>query len=369
MKLKNFNLSFFVLIGLVFLSFAFFVVAQEKNNSGNNVFLDSDQDGLTDAEEKTYGTDPYKKDTDGDGYSDGAEVKAGYDPLKPAPGDKITTSTNSIYGGKVLGQTETNGNSENITEKLAQKISEVTTQNSQENKEISLEEIQSIANEALDSDFDESNLPEIDDKEIKIKEQNYDNLSENEKKKRKKEDFIDYITSIFYIISSNSPSPLSSATNIGTALLQTTQTITLSIINHDSSRLETLSNSGQKMLEQLKEIEVPEEIVETHKKIMQYAMYSQTLKECVKSTPDDPVKDIVNLSKIQSFISSLSQFSNDIETKFTEYDISYDETIKNKLKSMGINPPDIDESALSNLVNSLDDSENSASASSDSSSD
>jgi hypothetical protein len=42
--------------------------------------LDSDNDGLTDAEEKIYGTNPLNPDTDGDGYLDGAEVKAGYNP-------------------------------------------------------------------------------------------------------------------------------------------------------------------------------------------------------------------------------------------------------------------------------------------------
>jgi hypothetical protein len=68
--------------------------------------LDSDGDGLTDAEEAQLGTDPLKIDTDGDGlndreevkiymtdpnnvdtdadtYQDGAEVKAGYNPKGP----------------------------------------------------------------------------------------------------------------------------------------------------------------------------------------------------------------------------------------------------------------------------------------------
>lgn len=46
------------------------------------VDLDSDQDGLTDAEElNIYQTNPLKADSDGDGYIDGDEVKTGHNPL------------------------------------------------------------------------------------------------------------------------------------------------------------------------------------------------------------------------------------------------------------------------------------------------
>ena len=45
---------------------------------------DSDDDGLTDAEEfLQYKTDPNKADTDGDGFTDGDEVINGFDPLDP----------------------------------------------------------------------------------------------------------------------------------------------------------------------------------------------------------------------------------------------------------------------------------------------
>lgn len=44
---------------------------------------DSDGDGLSDAQERALGTDPFKDDTDGDGVKDGAEVLAGTDPLTP----------------------------------------------------------------------------------------------------------------------------------------------------------------------------------------------------------------------------------------------------------------------------------------------
>ncbi len=44
--------------------------------------VDTDQDGLTDVEERLYSTDPAKGDTDGDGFSDGNETKNLFDPLK-----------------------------------------------------------------------------------------------------------------------------------------------------------------------------------------------------------------------------------------------------------------------------------------------
>lgn len=48
------------------------------DNPGND---DPDQDGLSNDEEATYGTDPYNPDTDNDGVNDGDEVEAGTDPL------------------------------------------------------------------------------------------------------------------------------------------------------------------------------------------------------------------------------------------------------------------------------------------------
>lgn len=82
-----------------FAVFAMTYFAMAENKSDNNVFLDSDQDGLTDQEEKALGTNPNMADTDGDGYSDGAEIKSGYNPLKPAPGDQLLPSATSSNAG------------------------------------------------------------------------------------------------------------------------------------------------------------------------------------------------------------------------------------------------------------------------------
>ena len=44
---------------------------------------DTDFDGMTDEEEREFGTDPENPDTDGDGYLDGVEVLRGYNPNGP----------------------------------------------------------------------------------------------------------------------------------------------------------------------------------------------------------------------------------------------------------------------------------------------
>ena len=58
--------------------------AEEKAAGTNINIIDTDNDGLSDYEEvNIYKTNPLSADTDGDGYLDGAEVKGGYNPNGP----------------------------------------------------------------------------------------------------------------------------------------------------------------------------------------------------------------------------------------------------------------------------------------------
>ncbi len=50
-------------------------------SSSSPLLVDSDGDGLSDAQEISLGTDELNPDTDGDGFSDGVEVASGSDPL------------------------------------------------------------------------------------------------------------------------------------------------------------------------------------------------------------------------------------------------------------------------------------------------
>ena len=350
-KIKNLrsNITLLVLGGLLFLSFAFFVTAEEKSNGAGNIFLDSDQDGLTDEEEKLYETDPKNRDTDGDGYSDGAEVKSGYDPRKPAPGDKIMES--AATAPKVAGtETETAENPEeesNLTSQIAQKISAMTLDTS-ENQEITLEEIQTMIDESLASQDTEIKLPEIPLEEIRVKEQNYGGLSKDEAQKKKKEDLENYLIAVYYILSSNSPEPLTSANDLGKIITSFSSKMISAVSTRDASSLEDLGKSGERIREQLKEIEVPEDLVDIHIEILRFAEYTFAIKELISPKTEDPMGDIVKLSQIQNFIGAISNFATQVETKFFEYDLSYDENVKEKLEDLGLIAPDPED--LENLL-------------------
>lgn len=64
---------------------------QISTNTGAN---DDDGDGLTNAQEAYWRTDPNNPDTDGDGFKDGEEILTGHNPLVKGPDDWLDPSKN-----------------------------------------------------------------------------------------------------------------------------------------------------------------------------------------------------------------------------------------------------------------------------------
>lgn len=69
--------------------------------------VDTDNDGLTDKEERVFRTDQFVRDTDSDGHADGAEVASGFDPAlsggaKLANNSGLTLYKDPAYGYSLL---------------------------------------------------------------------------------------------------------------------------------------------------------------------------------------------------------------------------------------------------------------------------
>lgn len=313
------------------LSFTFYVFAENNSTTSNNIFADSDQDGLSDQEEKIYGTDPHNKDTDNDGYTDGVEVASGYDPLKPAPGDKIIQET--------VSNTQTSQeNQENLTKKLAYQITQIANGKS-DSTEITTDDIQmlvdsAIPEEGVGGDTETATQePLFTAADFKIKEQNYGNLSEEKAKEKKKEDFVKYIAAIFYVFSSNSPQAITSDSSLESFFGYFIEKITSAVYVRNASLLDELSQSGERIIEQLKDVEVPEEMADFHIQALTFAKYAQDMKGFINANSTDPVADIQNLSQVSGLMTNVSELFDQLDSKFTEYELSDDTTALNEALS------------------------------------
>jgi len=309
MKLRSVKINLFVFIGLLVLGFSFLSFAEEKSQTGNNIFLDSDQDGLSNDEEKTYGTDPNNADTDGDGYSDGVEVKGGYNPLKPAPGDKISITEETTLNNTAVQAMTNKGNlTQNVSDQMASLISEKSISN----EAIGIEDIDAIINRATTEGETSilDNLPEIDMDTVKIKKQDYNKLTEKERLAKEKEDSTAYLTSVIYILLNNAPKKISSEKDISDLSQDFNSNITsLSSNMLDLNYFTGLAEKGDSVIKQLEAIEVPEQMVERHVKGIQLFQYAKKLKDELGSTAnDDPLATIVVLSRAKEFISLSSEF-------------------------------------------------------------
>ena len=311
---EHFRMSTLLFASLLFFSVAFFALAEEAG-SGKNIFDDPDRDGLSNSEEALYRTDPNNKDTDGDGYSDGVEVESGYDPLKKAPGDKI-----------VVGQTRTNdaniggGDGKNLTQEVSDQIVSVIKTNDGADG-ITLEDINASVEKTLQGNLDgEIVLPEVNIDEIKIKKLPK-GLKDKEEDERKKKDTLEYITVMSYLMANNSPQSFRTENELQQLLTGLSSGSVTALTSGDKNYLKQLSSRGEKLLEQMKDVEVPESMVEAHIKALKMAKYAVQLNNELDLDPNDPLGQIASLSKVQGFLKVVSDFSNEMQEELLELGI------------------------------------------------
>lgn len=313
---KGTKFTFFLFFALIISSSAFFVFAQDNTSSKMSIFQDSDQDGLSNEEEKLYGTDPNNPDTDGDGYSDGVEVRSGYDPLKPAPGDKIIKDPVTSTPRTSTSQT----GSENLTEKVSSEIAGMLQNTNKNGQAVSLEDINTSVDKVLSGNTEEIILPEIDIKNIKIKKLPK-NLSDKKKLEQEKKDALEYLTVLSYLVANNSPKTFQTQNDFSTILNNLSVESIAGLASGNTQSLEDLSKRGEKMLTELKDMEVPEKMLDIHVKALQMAEYAMQLKGELKPTDTDPLGQIAVLSKAQGFFGSVAGLVADMQKKLTDYGI------------------------------------------------
>jgi hypothetical protein len=312
--MKRINFVFVLYIFLVLGTF--FVWSSFQVVRGENIFVDSDQDGLSNEEERLYKTNPNEKDTDGDSYTDGVEVKSGYDPLRPAPGDKLfaTAGENKTADGSV--------DTSNLTQAFSQEVASIITEKGASGEEISLDDLDEKINKILNGNNKSVSLPDVDLVGLKIKNPIADSLGAEEKKQKEREQSVKYLTAMAYIFAQNAPQQFSNENELASS----TQLISGQVSNFFATGtgeiLTTLAENGRTVLSESKEVEVPHHLLPLHIKAMQLAEYSIALEDKVKPNNGDPLAQIESMVEIQSLIGAYISYANELQSNLTEYGVS-----------------------------------------------
>ncbi len=323
LKTKIFNKSLFVFLFLTVFSFGFLALADEQEMI--TTFLDdADQDGLSIEEEKAYGTDPSNKDTDGDSYSDGVEIESGYDPLKPAPGDRIVPEVITAEEGTATSGTA-EGNTEvvNLTEIATEELANIVNEKQDVNQEFTNEDFSQAVSNVLQQANQEVELPEVDVDKIKIKELEA-KLSESEKEKQRYQDTVEYLTTIGYILASNSPVTIRSQSDVGVVVMQSIQNMTIGLASGNYKSLDDLAQKTKKIVEEIGDVKVPETMLSTHVKALKIlGMLTNFVNKIKGIDPTvDPLGQMSELAKMQGGLIQLQGFYGEITQQLTTLGLS-----------------------------------------------
>lgn len=316
---KGARVSLFLFFSLLSLSLTFYVMADDSISTEKNIFQDSDQDGLSNDEEALYKTDPLNKDTDGDGYMDGVEVQSGYDPLKPAPGDKLVPDAVD----RMVTDTQAKSDSGTLTDQVSQQVATmVQDPTTGDPKDVSVEDINTSVQNIMSQSDQEIVLPEIDMNGIKVKKLS-EKLKGSARVAQEKDDAIQYLTVMAYILANNSPKKFHTETDLSSMLTSFGAESLSAVTLGNDQYLDDLAKSGKKILDETKDIEVPEGMLDVHVKALKMAQYSIQLKDEVKGgSAEDPFGKIASLSKVQGFLGVAADFSQELFGRLNDLGIS-----------------------------------------------
>ena len=316
--IQKYSAQVLMTIGVLAVALMTTSIAKEAQLSVLPVTVDRDQDGLSNKEEMLYGTDPDNRDTDGDGFSDGVEIQNGYDPLVPASqGDRLT----GINPHRTTVSPEAVAQSRQLTNELRTRVAGVAY-DVVSGKEVSLDDVGKEVEQLLQN-VKTPDVRDVDISRIRIKKQDYADLSEKERKARLNKDAQTYLTALGYIMSLYAPYPL---TEDGTR--QFTDELKQNTIGlyDDFSNIgyfKKLQPRAEKFVDGLYDLEVPEALLPLHVEGLQFAETSLAVareaNNSIKS--DDPVSAVVQFTRVKAMLSLASSFAAKAADTFAAYDV------------------------------------------------
>ncbi len=314
-----------IFVVLLLISLSMHTLAETPTDSAS-IFEDRDQDGLSDEEEKALGTDPLLKDSDGDSYSDGVEVESGYDPLIPAPNDRPAVNGMGGEDPELLELEDNEDTEVSATEEFTENFSDYLEESIASGKEdISVDEITAIANASVSEPLTFGQLPDISMDDILIKEQNYNNLSDDEHLEKKRQDAIEYFTGSAFILSSHLPVTPGGSTELMDVMDYVMSNMNTIGTSAPSPYLIELADTSEKALDDLKSVEVPQEYLDVHIRGLQLARYGSILGQDIEMSETDPLSTISTLSQIQGLFSLSGEYVNEMTTLLNDIKILEEE--------------------------------------------
>src|SRR3989344_4267978 len=242
---------------------------------------DADHDGLKDAEEAVWGSDPYNPDTDGDGFLDGEEVASGHNPIY-ADDDSLAQQK------EFLGL--------NSTQRLAQAITGGILSGDLKSgidPKIFAQSVDSIAGATV-----YSTLAALED--VAVSEEEIKNDPDNSKETQEK-----YLETIFESISGDIMDLIFNQPKEIILLFSVDQNNSWELYNDqqkENIKTKFLQNAlkFQHTYDELREVSVPSQWSDIHKKVLTLLKKLELYHRSIALSTDDALKQMIVLSNLQN---------------------------------------------------------------------
>lgn len=284
------------------------LVVNGASETENILQSDADHDGLKYWEEALWGTDPNNPDTDGDGTPDGEEVKEGRIPTLAGPNDKLKT-INNPDGTISLRETGTS-TEKSLTDTVARNLYANYAVLGQSGK------LNAENQDKLMTDLSNSVIQIIKPKIYTAND--IKNMVEDNPDTIKK-----YGNDVATIINTNlKKESFNEVTYLNNYMEKNSSA--------DLQKVVLSSNNYKKTLQDMIEISVPQNALETHLNLVNsISSFSKSLEGMIMIN-DDPIVSLVSLKNYQEGMSAMLNAVNDLgiyfknqKIVFTKKDIGY----------------------------------------------